>query len=141
MEAPHDEVVLDETATPDGVLQLVACTAGGTAWIGIRPEGSSTNAAIGLHTGSDEQYLEVTASIQSTWGVAFGAVSPEIHRVEVRNERDEVFPGKIVPLPASFDEEYRAAWGIADCERECRLVGFDDRGRRIEPGDGAARAG
>jgi hypothetical protein len=32
--------------------------------------------------------LEVTAEIHGTWGVAFGAVSPEIDRVEVRNERD-----------------------------------------------------
>jgi hypothetical protein len=46
---------------------------------------------------------------------------------------DEVFPGRIIPLPASFEEEYRAAWGIAECESESRLVGHDGRGRLIDP--------
>ncbi len=132
MEASHDEVVLDETATPDASLELVAYTAKRTVWVGIRSKGSSTNAAIGLHTGSEEHYVEATVSMRSSWGVAFGAVSPEIEQVEVHNERGEVFPGRIIPLPQSFREEYRGAWGVADCERECRLVGRDDRGRSIE---------
>lgn len=79
-----------------------------------------------MHTGSREHYVEATASIHRTWGVAFGAVSPEIERVEVRNERGEGFPGRIVPLPASFEDEYRAAWGIAtECREDCRLIGHE----------------
>ncbi len=132
LDAPRDEVVLDETATPDGCLELVAYTAEGTVWVGIRPKGSSTNAAIGLHPGSEEHYVAATASIHSSWGVAFGAVSPEIAQVEVRNERGEVSPGRVIPLPPSFPEQYRAAWGVANCEEECRLVGRDDRDRLID---------
>jgi hypothetical protein len=90
--------------------------------------------ALGLHTGSNkEHYLEMSAEIHGTWGVAFGAVSPEIERVEVRNERAKQFPGRIVPLPASFEERYRAAWGIAtECRDECMLIGYDGRSRLIE---------
>jgi hypothetical protein len=37
-------------------------------------------------------------------------------------------------VPASIEEEYRAAWGIAtECRQECTLIGYDDRGRLIEP--------
>ena len=100
LDAPRDEVVLGETATPDGCLELVAYTAEGTVWVGIRPKGSSTNAAIGLHPGSEEHYVAATASIHSSWGVAFGAVSPEIAQVEVRNERGEVSPGRVIPASA-----------------------------------------
>jgi hypothetical protein len=133
MNRSHDEVVLDEAATPAGPFELVAYKAKGTVWIGIRPKGSSVREAVGLHTGSNkEHYLEATAGISATWGVAFGAVSPEIERVEVRNERGESFPGRIVPMPASFEEEYRAAWGIATECKECSLIGYDDRGRLIE---------
>ncbi len=133
-----DGVVLDEAASPGGVLELVAYKDKGTVWVGVRPKDGSLKmamavGAIGLHSGSKERYLEVTASIHGTWGVAFGAISPEIERVEVRNERGESFPGRIVPLPGSFEEEYRAAWGIAaECRRECRLVGYDHQGRLID---------
>jgi hypothetical protein len=89
--------------------------------------------AIGLHTGSSEHFIEATASIHRTWGVAFGAVSSEIERVEVRNERGEAFEGRIVPLPASFDEEFRAGWGVAtSCREECNLIGYDNTGRLID---------
>src|SRR6266498_1038572 len=91
-------------------LELVAYQEG-TVWIGVKPKGSPLKDAIGLHTGSGEHYVEAGASIHRTWGVAFGAVSPEVERVEVRNERGEAFEGRIVPLPASFHEEYRAALG------------------------------
>ena len=65
--------------------------------------------------------------------MAFGAVSPEIQRVEVRNERGEAFEGRIVPLPESFDEEFRAAWGVAtSCRQDCNLIGYDDAGRLID---------
>lgn len=129
-----DGIVLDKAASPGGTLELVAYEAEGIIWIGVRPKGSPLKGALGLHTGSNkEHYLEVTAEIHGTWGVAFGVVSPEIERVEVRNERAEPFAGRIVPLPGSFEEQYRAAWGIAtECREECTLIGYDDRGRLIE---------
>ncbi len=78
--------------------------------------------------------METTASIHRTWGVAFGAVAPEVERVAVRNEGRELFPAVIIPLPASFEEEFRAAWGLAaECEKECELIGYDGRGRLIAP--------
>jgi hypothetical protein len=125
---------LDEAASPGGALELVAYEASGLVWIGVRPKGSPLKGALGLHTGSNkEHYLEATAEIHGIWGVAFAAVSPEIERVEVRNERGESFPGRIVPLPVNFEEEYQAAWGIAtECRKECRLIAYDDRGRLID---------
>jgi hypothetical protein len=110
----------------------MAYEAGGLVWIGVRPKGSPLKGALGLHTGSNkEHYLEATVEIHGIWGVAFGAVSPEIERVEVRNERGESFPGRIVPLPVDFEEE--SAWGIAtECRKECRLIGYDNRGRLID---------
>jgi hypothetical protein len=144
VEEPRDEIPLDETETPDGALELVAYRANEATWIGIRPKGGSTYMAIGLHTGSTTPYIEATASIRSpAWGVAFGAVAPEILRAEVRAEEGEVFPARIIPLPGDFDEEYRAAWGIATWSavrtdeevargRECRLVGHDARERVVE---------
>lgn len=58
---------------------------------------------------------------------------PEVKRVEVRNERGQAFEGRIVPLPASFDEEFRAAWGVATrCRSDCSLTGYDDSGRLID---------
>jgi hypothetical protein len=126
-------LVLDEAESPGGALQLVAYQEKGTVWIGVKPKGAALKGAIGLHTGSSEHYVEATASIHHTWGVAFGAVSPEIERVEVRNERGDAFEGRIVPLPASFDEEFRAAWGVAtSCRQDCTLTGFDDTGRLID---------
>jgi hypothetical protein len=77
--------------------------------------------------------MEASASIHRTWGVAFGAVSPEVERVEVRNEQGKAFEGRIVPLPASFDEEFRAAWGVAtSCRQDCTLTGYDNKGRMID---------
>ena len=126
-------LVLDEAESPGGALQLVVYSERGTVWIGVRSTGTPLKQAIGLHTGSDEHYIEATASIHETWGVAFGAVSPEIEQVEARNERGESFQGRIVPLPASFDEEFRAAWGVAtSCRQECDLVGYDNERRLID---------
>ena len=126
-------LVLDEAESPDGPLELVAYEEKGTVWIGVKPKDSPLKQAIGLHTGSSENYVETTASIYRTWGVAFGAVSLEVERVEVRNERGEAFEGRIVPLPASFHEEYRAAWGVAtSCRSDCTLTGYDDKGRLID---------
>lgn len=125
--------VLDEAMSPGGALELVAYKERGTVWIGVKPKGLPLKGAIGLHTGSGEHYVEASASIHGTWGVAFGAVSPDIERVEVRNEQGETFKGTIVSLPATFEEEYRAAWGVASsCRENCDLVGYDDRGRLID---------
>jgi len=126
-------MVLDKAESPDGTLQLVAYREMETVWIGVKSKGSPLKDAMGLHTGSSERYVEATSSIHQTWGVAFGAVSPEIKRVEVRNERGEAFEGRIVPLPESFDEEFRAAWGVAtSCRQDCKLTGYDDAGRLID---------
>jgi hypothetical protein len=140
MDESNNEVLLDEMSTPDGAIELVAYRSRGTIWVGIRPkgwkrvEGSPTQSACGLHTGSQEHYVETTASIHGTWGVAFGAVAPEVERVSVRNERRELFPATIIPLPPSFGEEFQAAWGVApNCERECELIGYDGQDRLIPP--------
>jgi len=133
------EVLLDEISTPDGPFELVAHRRE-TVWIGIRRkgwprvDGSATQSAIGLHTGSAEHYVEASVSIHGTWGLAYGGVSPEVERVAVRNERREVFPARIIRLPPPFEEEYRAAWGVAtDCGMECELIGYDRHGRLIAP--------
>jgi hypothetical protein len=126
-------LILDEAESPGGTLQLVAYQEGGTVWIGVKLKEGPLKEAIGLHTGSRELYVEATASIHRTWGVAFGAVSPEVERVEVRNEHGDAFEGRIVPLPASFDEDFRAAWGVATrCQSHCNLTGYDDNGRMID---------
>ena len=40
----------------------------------------------------------------------------------------------IIPLPASLDEEYRAAWGLATiAEGQCELIGYDRHDRLIAP--------
>ena len=124
MDESSNEVLLDEMSTPDGDIELVAYQSRGAVWVGIRPKGwshvdrSPTRSAIGLHTGSEEHYVEASAEIHRTWGVTFGAVAPEVARVAVRNEHRELFPGMVIPLPASFNEEFRAAWGLAtNCER------------------------
>lgn len=127
-------IVLDEVGSPGGTLELVTHQAKGAVWIGVRFKGLPLKSAIGLHTGSEKnRYLEATAEIHGNWGVAFGAVSPEMERVEVRNERGRSFPARIVPLPVDFGEQYRAAWGVAtECRRNCELTGHDDRGRFID---------
>jgi hypothetical protein len=129
----------DEMPTLDGAVELVAIRRT-TVWIGIRPkgwrriDGSPTQQVIGSHTGSVEHFVEASASVHGTWGLAYGAVSPEVERVAARNERREVFPARIIPLPPSFEQEYRAAWGVAtECETECQLIGYDGRGRLIAP--------
>lgn len=133
------EVILDEVATPDGALELVAFQSKGTVGIGIRPKGwhhaeSPTRSAFELRTGSELRYVEATCEVRGAWGVVYGAVAPEVERVEVRNEQRAVFPARIVPFPLSFGEDYRAAWGLADeCETTCELIGYDGRDRLIAP--------
>ena len=58
-------------------------------------------------------------------------VAPEVERVEVRNDRGERFPARLVALPDGYQEAYRAAWGVAtDLERVPA-----DRLRRAGPAD------
>jgi hypothetical protein len=109
MDRLPDGILLDEASSPGGTLELVAYEAEGTVWIGVRPKGTPLKGALGLHTGSNkEHYLEMSAEIHGTWGVAFGAVSPEIERVEVRNERAKQFPGRILrcqpPLKSGIEQ-------------------------------------
>ena len=139
MDGSSNEVLLDEMPTPDGVIELVAYRSGGTVWVGVRPKGwsheeSPVEYAIGLHTGSEEHYVEATLSMHRAWGVAFGAVAPEVERVAVRNDQRDVFPAVIIPLPAFLDEDYRAAWGLAtNCGGRCELIGYDQNDRLIAP--------
>ncbi len=66
-----DGILLDEAASPGGILELVAYETEGIVWIGVRAKGSPLKGALGLHTGSNkDHYLEVTAEIHGTWGVA-----------------------------------------------------------------------
>ena len=127
------ETVLDEIETLEGSLELVAYKANRRVWVGIRWKGSpSHHTAIELHSGSVKHSIQASASIHVGWGVAFGAVSPNIDRVEIRNDRGELSPGRIIPLPSAFDEDYRAAWGVTECEKGCDIVGYDDRDRAVE---------
>jgi hypothetical protein len=138
MDESVDVALLDEMLTPDGAIELVAFNRTSTVWIGIRPKGrraeeSPMRGAIGLHTGSSATWRQRRRPI-APWGIAFGAVAPEVERVAVRNEGRELFPAVIIPLPASFEEEFRAAWGLAaECERKCELIGYDGRNRLIAP--------
>src|SRR4029450_3261070 len=140
MDESSNEGLLDEMSTPDGDIELVAYQSRGAVWVGIRPkgwshvDGSATRAALWVRAGSEAHYVEASAEIHRTWGVTFGAVAPEVARVAVRNEHRELFPGIVIPLPASFNEEFRAAGGLAtNCERDCELVGYDGRDRLIAP--------
>jgi hypothetical protein len=132
MEEPRNDVILDELTTPDGPFELFAYRPKRTVWIGARPKGSNSPEAFGLHTGSRQPYVEASMALFDTWGIAYGAVGPEVRRVEVRSSLGRTFPARIVPLPDGFEEEYRAAWGVAvECEDECELIGYDARGRII----------
>jgi hypothetical protein len=74
MDESNNEVLLDEMSTPDGDVELVAYQSRGAVWVGIRPkgwshvDGSPTRSAIGLHTGSEEHYVEASAEIHRTLG-------------------------------------------------------------------------
>jgi hypothetical protein len=124
-----DQAILDEMPTPDGLSQLVVYQAKGSVWIGVSSPSGGLRGAIALHTGSRKRYLETTASIEGSWGLAWGGVSPKVVRVEVRNELGDRFPARILTLPPALGEEFRAAWGVAPrCKSECLLIGYDERG-------------
>ena len=66
------------------------------------------------------------------WAVAFGGVPPGAVGAEVRNDDGEVFPARILPIPAELGTEDRAAWGLIDrWEDECPLVCFDEAGEHL----------
>jgi len=128
-------MVLDEMETPAGRLQLHAWRHDGVTWIGVWSGSEDIGAmAIGLGTGSRRRFIEASACILRGWGFAYGGVSGEIVRAAVRSDGGVLFPARIVPLPERLEGEYRAAWGVAErCRTTCELVGFDRRGRLVEP--------
>jgi hypothetical protein len=70
------------------------------------------------------------------WALGWGAVSPRVARVEVRNDDAEVFPARIVPLPPDLASSDRAAWGLAERgENECVLVGYAEDGEPLPVND------
>ncbi len=75
------------------------------------------------------------------WAVAFGGVPPGAVRAEVRNDDGDIFPAKILPLPAELATDDRAAWGLIDrWQYECPLVCFDEENRHLTTiGDFAVR--
>jgi hypothetical protein len=123
--------VLDEMDRPGGVLRLVAFEGSGSIQIGVTKEDGALLTSIGLHGRPPMEY-EPYAWRDRGWAVAFGGVPLDAARAEVRNEDGEIFPARIVPLPAELDTEDRAAWGLIDrFEVECPLVSFDEAGRRL----------
>lgn len=135
MTVPPEAAVLDEMETPDGPWQLIAFRDGGTVCIGTAAIAEDTRhlrGAIFLHTGSVARYVEATAELWGSWGVAWGGVSPEIVRAAVLNDDHVEVPARVFSLPVELDEPYRAAWGIAQgCRSECELIGYDDEGWAI----------
>lgn len=122
--------LLDRMNGPDGVLLLVAFDDGGTLQVGVTNDHGALLASVGLR-GASMDY-EPYAWRARGWAVAFGGVPPGAARAEVRNEDGEVFPARIVDLPAELDTDDLAAWGLIDrFEVECPLVSFDEAGRRL----------
>ena len=140
----RDEIgrfVLDEMGSPDGTLRLLAFRADDGVRIGVANGSGDLLADIPVH-GSSIDY-EPYAWRARGWAVAFGGVPPGAARAEVRNDDGEVFPARIVPLPAELATEDRAAWGLIDrWEDECLLVCFDEEGRHVTTiGEFAVRPG
>jgi hypothetical protein len=122
--------VLDRMNGPDGGLELVAFEEDGSLQVGVAREGGELLESIPVH-GPSMDY-EPFAYRARGWAVAFGAVPAAATRAEVRNEDGDVFPARIVPLPAELETEDQAAWGAIDrFELECPLVSFDDSGNPL----------
>jgi len=135
VDSPESRVVLDKMQSPIGLISLTVRRQYENVLVGVSFE-TQPGAAIGLHGGSREHYVEGSCSIYQKggqgWGVAFGAVAPEIERVAVRSDDGEMFPARIIPLPPEFGEDYRAAWGVAErCREYCALLGYRDDGKVI----------
>ncbi len=131
---PSDPYVLDELKVDGARLQLLAYEREGVVWIGLSSPGGG--GAVGLHTGSRARDVETTASIGPDWSVAWGGISPRVARAEIRNDDGEVFPVRILALPAELSRGDRAVWGLAErCDQVCDVIGYDDRGELLGPGD------
>jgi hypothetical protein len=122
--------VLDEMGSPDGPIRLIAFRKDGAVRVGVANGSGDILADIAV-AGSSMPY-EPYAWRNRGWAVAFGGVPPGAVRAEVRNDDGKVFPARILPLPAEFATEDRAAWGpINRWEDECLLVCFDEAGRHL----------
>jgi hypothetical protein len=137
----QDRFVLDRMETPGGTLQLIAFRENGVIQIGVADGTGQVLADISVH-GTSIPY-EPYAWRARGWAVAFGGVPPGAVRAEIRNDEGAVFPARILPLPAEFATDDRAAWGLIDrWEDECPLVCFDQEGRHLTTlGDFAVRPG
>jgi hypothetical protein len=125
-----DRFVLDAMESPGGKLELIAFREKGAVQIGVVDGTGHLVADIPVH-GTSIPY-EPYAWRDRGWAVAFGGVPPGAVRAEVRNDDGEVFPTKILPLPAELATEDRAAWGLIDrWQDECPLVCFDEAGKHL----------
>jgi hypothetical protein len=122
--------VLDEMESPDGTLRLLAFREDDAVRIGVA-NGSDHLLEDIAARGASIPYMPFAWRARG-WAVAFGGVPPGTVRAEVRNDDGEVFPARILPLPAEFETEDRAAWGLIDrWDDECPLVCFDEAGRHL----------
>ena len=116
--------------SPGGRLQLIAFRDSDAIQIGVVDGTGHLFADMPVH-GTSIPY-EPYAWRDRGWAVAFGGVPPGAVRAEVRNDDGEVFPAKILPLPAELATEDRAAWGLIDrWQDECLLVCFDEAGKHL----------
>ncbi|MGH2662631.1 MAG: hypothetical protein ACRDH8_07435 [Actinomycetota bacterium] len=136
MKRRSDYEVLDRIRSAEGVVELAVYEANQNVWLGVSRDSEGMIGAIGLGTRSRERDVDTSAFIDETWAVAWGSVSGRVARAELRNDDGEVFPARIIPISPMFSIEGRAVWGTAErCERECVVVGYDDRGEAIDPVD------
>ena len=116
--------------SPGGTLRLFAFRQDGVVRIAVANGSGDFLADIAVRGGSID--YEPYAWRARGWAVAFGGVPAGAVRAEVRNDDGEVFPARILPLPADLATEDRAAWGLIDrWEDECPLVCFDEAGRHL----------
>lgn len=122
--------VLDEVMSPGGTLRLLAFREDDAVKIGVAKGSGHLLSDIEVR-GTSIPY-EPFAWRQRGWAVAFGGVPQAAVRAEVRNDDGEVFPARILSIPAELATEDRAAWGLIDrWEDECLLVCFDEAGRHL----------
>jgi hypothetical protein len=122
--------VLDEMGSPDGPIRFLAFREAGAARIGVANGSGDLLADIALRGGSID--YEPYAWRARGWAVAFGGVPPGAVRAEVRNDDGEIFPARILSMPADLATEDRAAWGLIDrWEDECPLICFDEAGGHL----------
>ena len=128
MDREKDRFVLDEMESPDGSIRLLAYRKDGAVRVGVADASGRLLSDIGV----DGPRYEPSAWRDRGWAVAFGGVPPGAARAEVRNDDGDVFPARILPLPAEFATEDRVAWGLIDrWEDDCLLVSFDEAGGHL----------